>query len=320
MAWLAWRRKQPPQQQTQGASTEYVETQSDPPSPLPESPEATLPPHAEPLYARNWAYISEELQDRLAQTTLLTAGSGLGSVVAALAARTGVQRFIVADGDVVEESNLNRQAFSRAHLGQNKAEATAAIIKEIQPRAQVEVVPRYLDSADCALLVPHADIILNTIDLDTPAFLDLNRVARAAQKPVLFPLNPAWMGTVIVFTPESQSLDEFLGITGSQPSAAAPSPGEVTLRLFERIYAQVPGGMPDDLQALIRAYFDQDTSPKVPGGKSVAERGAPQLGLTAHLTAALTVRALVALVAQEPVRVAPQIITADAVAQAAALP
>src|SRR5215472_11947722 len=67
----------------------------------------------ETLYTRNWAYISAELQDHLATTTLFTAGSGLGSVVAILAARTGVKRFIIADGDTVQESNLNRQSFSR---------------------------------------------------------------------------------------------------------------------------------------------------------------------------------------------------------------
>jgi molybdopterin/thiamine biosynthesis adenylyltransferase len=267
------------------------------------------------IYARNWAYISPELQDRLAKTTLFTAGSGLGSVVAALAARTGVQRFIVADGDTVEESNLNRQAFTHTHLGLNKAEATAAIIKEIQPEAQIEVVARYLDSDDCALLVPRADIILNTIDLDTPAFLELNRAARAARKPVLFPLNPVWMGTVIVFTPESASLDEILGTPHLEPDRAALP--EATSRLIEHIYAQVPAGMPPYVRDLMSSYLREDSSHDTPVLELGGERGegAPQLGVTAYLTAALTVRALVALVAHEPIRVAPQVITVDALTQ-----
>src|SRR5262249_41638357 len=131
----------------------------------------------ETLYARNWAYISAELQDHLAETTLFTAGAGVGNVVATLAARTRGQRVIISGGDTVEESNLNRQSFSRTHLGQNKAVATATLIMDIQPDAHIEVVDRYLDVTDCAPLVSRADIVLNTIDLDTLAFLELNRVA-----------------------------------------------------------------------------------------------------------------------------------------------
>jgi molybdopterin/thiamine biosynthesis adenylyltransferase len=308
MPWWTPRRQKRRQQQVTPA--EKVEAQ-------PDSTEPTSPSTGQALYIRNWAFISPELQDRLAKTTLFTAGSGLGSVVAELAARTGVQRFIVADGDTVEESNLNRQAFTRAHLGRNKAEATAAIIKDIQPAAHVEVVARYLDAADCATLAPRADIILNTIDLDTPAFLELNRAARAAHKPVLFPLNPVWMGTLIVFTPDSQSLDEFLDTGHSATDHMSLK--EISMRLFEQIYAQVPGGMPANIRSLFADYLDQDipqdAAQDVPGAQGIAGHGVPQLGVTAYLTAALTVRALVALVAHEPVRVAPAVITADAFTQ-----
>lgn len=270
-------------------------------------------PSTAALYTRNWAFIAPELQRRLANTTLFTAGTGLGSVIAVLAARTGVQRFILADGDIVEESNLNRQAFTRVHLGQNKAQATAAILADIQPAATIEVVPSYLDAASAAELVTRADIILNTIDLDTPAFLDLNRVARAAGKPVLFPLNPAWMGTVVVFTPEAQSLDEFLGITDT---SNPPSLDIITRRLLERIYAQVPGGLPDTLRTLLDASLDGGS----PIGLAMQQWGAPQLGVTSALTASLAVSALVALVGNESVRVAPQVITVDAITQRAVVP
>ena len=41
------------------------------------------------------------------------------------------------------------------------------------------------------------------------------------------------MGTVIVFTPDSQSLDDFLGITDPAERLTAKA---VTSRLFEQIY------------------------------------------------------------------------------------
>ena len=312
MPWRLWRRKRNSASQADGLEAPQAHAEEAPVAQATDA--AAVPdaggalPHTADLYLRNWAFIAPALQNRLANTTLLTAGAGLGSVIAVLAARTGVQRFILADGDVVEESNLNRQAFTRVHLGQNKAEATAAIIADIQPNANIEIVPRYLDATDCAALVPRADIILNTIDFDSLAFLELNRVARAEGKPVLFPLNPAWMGTLMVFTPDGISLDEFLGIEDpTQPQSAQ----DITLRFAQRIFAGLPGGIPDSIKPLLPLYREQDPT---------TWKGDPQLGVTAYLTAALAVRALVALVAHEPVRVAPQVITADAFTEVAPLP
>jgi hypothetical protein len=95
------------------------------------------------------------------------------------------------------------------------------------------------------------------------------------------------MGTVLVFTAESQSLDEFLGL--ERPEEPVPV-GAVTLPLFEQIYAQVPGGRPDPLRVMIARYFEADTAGVA---SETRQLGAPQLGVTASLT----VYALVALVA-----------------------
>ena len=56
----------------------------------------------EGLFSRNWAFLSAPLQERLAETKLFVAGTGLGGVAAVQAARTGFGRFILADGDRVD--------------------------------------------------------------------------------------------------------------------------------------------------------------------------------------------------------------------------
>ena len=43
---------------------------------------------------------------------------GLGSNIAAMLARTGVGQLVLADFDIVEPSNLNRQNYFVSHLGQ----------------------------------------------------------------------------------------------------------------------------------------------------------------------------------------------------------
>src|SRR5215472_3121838 len=69
------------------------------------------------LLSRNWGLISPEVQARLRDQVILAAGVGLRSEMVVQACRLGFRNFILADGDTVEVSNLNRQAFTHAQVG-----------------------------------------------------------------------------------------------------------------------------------------------------------------------------------------------------------
>jgi sulfur carrier protein ThiS adenylyltransferase len=71
---------------------------------------------------------------RLKAATVGVAGvGGLGSAVAVALARVGVGRLIIADFDVVEPSNLNRQQYFVDQLGMHKVAALAANLRRINP-------------------------------------------------------------------------------------------------------------------------------------------------------------------------------------------
>ena len=63
---------------------------------------------------------------------------GLGSAVAVALARVGVGRLVIADFDVVEPSNLNRQQYFVDQLGLFKVDALAANLARINPYVTVE--------------------------------------------------------------------------------------------------------------------------------------------------------------------------------------
>ena len=63
---------------------------------------------------------------------------GLGSAVAVALARMGIGKLILADFDVVEPSNLNRQQYFIDQLGQTKAAALEANLKRINPYVSYE--------------------------------------------------------------------------------------------------------------------------------------------------------------------------------------
>ena len=74
-------------------------------------------------YQRNRLYVSEEEQARMKHTPILISGAGVGSIIAECALRFGFESLTIVDGDIVEESNLNRQNYTTDDLGRPKAEA-----------------------------------------------------------------------------------------------------------------------------------------------------------------------------------------------------
>lgn len=64
---------------------------------------------------------------------------GLGSNVAVALARTGIGHLHLVDFDIVEPSNLNRQAYKIRHLGMKKTEALKSEIEDINPYIKVSI-------------------------------------------------------------------------------------------------------------------------------------------------------------------------------------
>jgi hypothetical protein len=156
-------------------------------------------------YSRNWLYISPEVQKKLGQIKVLVAGTGMGSYFCELAIRTGIQKIIIADGDGVDRSNLNRQNYTTHQLGMNKALATYHHCKSIYPDAELEYIPHYLQASDLERLIPQVDFVINTIDFDAPAFSLCNEIAMRAGKVELFPTNLGFGTSVIAFNQHAAS-------------------------------------------------------------------------------------------------------------------
>lgn len=99
-------------------------------------------PELHELEALMHARQPEAITARLKAACVGIAGAGgLGSVVAENLARSGIGKLVIADCDVVEPSNLNRQRYSLAQLGQPKVRALADNIRGFNPF--IAVVPLY---------------------------------------------------------------------------------------------------------------------------------------------------------------------------------
>ena len=120
----------------------------------------------EPRYARNIPALSETECLALRQKTILVVGcGGLGGHVIDQLSRIGVGALRVVDGDVFEETNLNRQLLSEVSLlGIGKAKAAADRIRKVNPEIMVEAVEEFLTEENAAVLLEDCDAVVDALD------------------------------------------------------------------------------------------------------------------------------------------------------------
>lgn len=241
------------------------------------------------MMSRNWAFISPEEQEKIRNTRILLAGCGLGSNIGVLAVQTGFTKFVVVDDDVVEVSNLNRQAFDRRHLGQNKALALKSILEEKSEIVEVEAHPVKITPDNAEKFVSKADVIVNTVDFDETVYT-INEIARKQGKPVFFPINIGWAhGFCLVFTSKSATLEELVG-------------GKI-VNDEERFFMNLTNNLKNyHLPDYLLQKFDEVM-------KIREEKGNPQLGLGAFIVSAVMIDSIVRSIFELPLKVAPEPMT-----------
>ena len=109
--------------------------------------------------------IGIEGQERInAATALLIGAGGLGSPAAYYLAAAGVGTLLLADGDTVDASNLQRQILHRQdRIGMAKTASAKLTLAELNPGIRIETLPR-LDGPALDAAVARADIALDCSD------------------------------------------------------------------------------------------------------------------------------------------------------------
>lgn len=125
-----------------------------------------------------------EGQEALLQSTVLIVGAGgLGCPAALYLAASGVGHIIVADDDVVELSNLQRQiAHGMENISQSKVDSLKQSIQAINPELKVTAVQQRLTADNLSPWVEQADVVLDCSDNFTIRFL-LNQFCYQLKKP-----------------------------------------------------------------------------------------------------------------------------------------
>lgn len=144
--------------------------------------------------------IGEEGQQRLLRSRVLIVGlGGLGSPVALYLASAGVGQLLIADGDALEVSNLQRQIlYDTAGAGEPKAQLAEQRLSALNPDIELNVFDEPLTLDDLNLCIQDVDLVLDCSDnLETRK--NVNAVCSREGVPLVSAAAIRWEGHLMVF-------------------------------------------------------------------------------------------------------------------------
>ena len=168
---------------------------------------------------------------RLKRAAVGIAGvGGLGSAIAVALARVGVGRLVVADFDVVEPSNLNRQQYFIDQIGRFKVDALVENLQRINPYVTVEAHCAVLGPENIPAVFSDCSIVVEAFDRADMKAMLVNRVLESMpQSTVVAASGLAGYGSNNSIA--TRKFSRRLYIIGDSVSEAAPGNGLMAPRV-----------------------------------------------------------------------------------------
>ena len=144
----------------------------------------------------------EEGQEKLKKTKVFLAGAGgLGSPIALYLTAAGIGTLVIADHDVVELSNLNRQILHwEENIGKKKVDSAADKLSKFNTGIKIEIIAETISESNVAEFVGDADIIVDAMD-NLPTRYLLNKTALAKGIPFIHGAVSGFEGRVMTVLP-----------------------------------------------------------------------------------------------------------------------
>lgn len=160
----------------------------------------------------------------------IAGAGGLGSAVAVALTRLGVGELVIADFDVVEPSNLNRQQYFVDQLGLPKVVALAANLRRINPYVKVTPQLLRLNRENVATVFAGVDVLVEAFDAaEQKAMLVESFLTRRPGRPLVAASGMAGFGPSNPIKTRRAGNNFYL--VGDETSAACPGEGLMAPRV-----------------------------------------------------------------------------------------
>ena len=200
-------------------------------------------------YARHLSLpdFTQANQERLGKKTVLLVGlGGLGGHIAPLLCAAGIGKLVLADGDTVSLSNLQRQILYREdQVGLLKAECAKQSLERLNSETEIEIHPVFLNEENALAIAKGCDIIVDGSDKAKARYL-MNDLSVGLGIPFVYGSICEYSGQLAVFNfdkdsatyrclfpeEESRANDAPRGVIGPLPAWIAAMQSHECIRLL----------------------------------------------------------------------------------------
>lgn len=161
-------------------------------------------------YERNLGLLTPRENENLKSAKVCVIGcGGLGGYIIEELARLGIGNITAVDGDVFQESNLNRQLFStEAALGKSKAQAAEERIHAVNSEVNIRTIHTFLTEENAAQLIePDCQVVIDALD-NIGGRRILEKHCCLKNIPLVHGAIAGWHGQVAVIMPGDKVFDQ----------------------------------------------------------------------------------------------------------------
>jgi len=182
----------------------------------------------ESLIRRHSDLIDKSLQNKIRYTKIGLAGLGsIGSRIAETIVRLGAEYLIIADPDIIELSNLNRQNYNLKQLRKPKALCIKEILRNINPYINIDAHTEGINLNNVTKIFKKTEVVFDTMDKYLPKVI-LHRAMRSLGVPIIHATYFGYTVAVTTFMPNGISYEEMLQLPSRGRDIHAISETELT--------------------------------------------------------------------------------------------
>jgi len=168
-------------------------------------------------FSRNIGWVRPEEQTRLRVKRVAIAGmGGVGGVHLLTLARLGIGAFHIADFDVFNIVNFNRQVGAMVStIGKSKADVLSAMARDINPELDIKIFPQGVGDANLSEFLEGVDLYVDGLDFFAFAAREATFAACERFGVPAITAAPLGMGTALLnFLPAHMSFEQYFGWEG----------------------------------------------------------------------------------------------------------
>jgi molybdopterin/thiamine biosynthesis adenylyltransferase len=235
-------------------------------------------------FSRNLGFISEAEQGKLRRSRVAIAGlGGTGGAQVTALARMGIGAFTLADPDVFELVNFNRQSGATIpNIGRRKTEVAFEQARSINPDAEVRLLSEGIGAATIHQFLEDVDVVVDSLDFY--CFAERFLLYRTAREHHLWVITAPPLGygfTLLIFDPDGMTFEDYFGFTP-------------TMSEREQVVALISGIAP---RPYLLRYLDRQAT-------SLVGRRLPSVGAAPFMIAGVVATEVVTLLLGQGRRIA----------------